>query len=188
MFTIWIQTNAPIAFSWPRRWLSCVSLQSTTWHFVKKSVTFFLEATSVALVNLGQKPVVKKNFVEIVFVNWRSPGFRNTTLSSWGVTHTFEWFTWASCTACCKRWFFTFNNAECSDPAPIDGSLYQNFDLNIHRPTKIEGNWVGFLFGKVRVGFSIGKCDGGANTNADAWTSWNQANRIIIEDVEPPVD
>ena len=92
-----------------------------------------------------------------------------------------------SCTACCKRWYFTFNDEECKDPAPIDGALYQNLDLNIHRPTSIEGYCGGIVAGKVRVGFSIGNCGGGANTNADAWTSWNQANRIIIEEVEPPV-
>ncbi|KAL9975929.1 hypothetical protein ACROYT_G013149 [Oculina patagonica] len=28
------------------------------------------------------------------------------------------------CTICCKRWFFTFNGAECSGPMPIDGVVY----------------------------------------------------------------
>ena len=28
------------------------------------------------------------------------------------------------CTTCCKRWYFTFNGAECSAPLPIDGIVY----------------------------------------------------------------
>ncbi|KAL9975568.1 hypothetical protein ACROYT_G012743 [Oculina patagonica] len=91
------------------------------------------------------------------------------------------------CTGCCKRWYFTFNNAECKDPAPIDGSLYQGTNLNIHRPTIIEGYCGGIAAGKVRVGFSVGNCGVPFNTNGDAFTGSNQANRIIIEEVEPPV-
>ena len=91
------------------------------------------------------------------------------------------------CTACCKRWYFTFNNAECSDPAPIDGSLYQSININIHRPTNIEGYCGSIAAGKVRVGFSLGNCKVPFNTNGDAFTGSNQANRIIIEEVEPPV-
>lgn len=92
-----------------------------------------------------------------------------------------------SCTNCCKRWYFTFNNAECNDPAPIDGSLYQSININIHRATNIEGYCGGIAAGKVKVGFSIGNCGNGISSNADGWTSWNQAIRIIIEEVEPPV-
>lgn len=62
------------------------------------------------------------------------------------------------CTACCKRWFFTFNGAECKVPAPIDGSLYQSANINVHRPTSIEGYCGGIAAGKVRVGFSVGNC------------------------------
>ena len=91
------------------------------------------------------------------------------------------------CTACCKRWYFTFNNAECSNPAPIDGALFQGTNINIHRPTNIEGYCGGIAAGKVRVGFYIGNCVGHRFNRADAYTGWNQANRIIIEEVEPPV-
>ena len=28
------------------------------------------------------------------------------------------------CNSCCKRWYFTFNGAECSGPLPIDGIVY----------------------------------------------------------------
>ncbi|KAL9975552.1 hypothetical protein ACROYT_G012724 [Oculina patagonica] len=91
------------------------------------------------------------------------------------------------CTNCCKRWYFTFNDAECKNPAPIDGALYQGINLNIHRPSNIEGYCGGIAAGKVRVGFSVGSCRVPYNANGDAYTSWNQANRIIIEEVEPPV-
>ena len=91
-------------------------------------------------------------------------------------------------TNCCKRWYFTFNNKACAIPAAIDGSVYQSHNLNIHRPTNIEGYCGGIAKGKVKVEFKIkaGECGGGYNY-CDAWTSWNQANRIIIEEVEPPV-
>ncbi|KAL9975565.1 hypothetical protein ACROYT_G012740 [Oculina patagonica] len=91
------------------------------------------------------------------------------------------------CTGCCKRWYFTFNGGECKDPAPIDGALCQNINVNIHRPSNIEDYCGGIAAGKVRVGFSVGNCGVPYNTNGNAWTSWNQANRIIIEEVERPV-
>jgi len=91
------------------------------------------------------------------------------------------------CTTCCKRWYFTFNDAECTDPAPIDGALYQSLNIDIHRPTNIEGYCGGIAAGKVRVSFSVGNCKVSFNTNGDAFTGSNQANRIIIEEVEPPV-
>jgi len=30
----------------------------------------------------------------------------------------------ANCHNCCRRWYFTFNGAECSAPAAIDGVVY----------------------------------------------------------------
>ena len=95
----------------------------------------------------------------------------------------------SGCVNCCSRWYFTFNSAECQNPAPIDGALYHGptyRDLNVHRPTNIEGYCGGIPAGNVRVGFSVGRCGGNLNT-ANAFTSWNQASRIIIEEVEPPV-
>ena len=91
-------------------------------------------------------------------------------------------------TNCCKRWYFTFNNKTCAIPAAIDGSIYQSHNLNIHRPTNIEGYCGRIAKGKVKVEFKIkaGECGGGYNY-CDAWTGWNMANRIIIEEVDPPV-
>ena len=94
------------------------------------------------------------------------------------------------CTNCCNRWYFTFDDAECKTPAPIDGALYHAIDINIHRASNIEGYCGGIAAGKVRVGLNLGNCPktGGTFHTGDAWTGWNQSNRIIIEEVEPPVD
>ena len=91
------------------------------------------------------------------------------------------------CKTCCKRWYFTFNSKECSKPAPIDGIVYHGVDINIHRSTNIEGYCGGIPAGKVQVGFNVGDCTGSGANTGDAWTSWYQTIRIIIEEVEPPV-
>ena len=31
-----------------------------------------------------------------------------------------------NCNSCCKRWYFTFNGAECSGPLPIDGVVFMS--------------------------------------------------------------
>jgi len=88
---------------------------------------------------------------------------------------------------CCKRWYFTFNGVECTVPATIDASLYQNVQntyANVHRPGTQEGYCGGISKGIVRVGFSVGNCVGG--TNADAATGWSSVSRIIVEEVNPP--
>lgn len=92
-----------------------------------------------------------------------------------------------SCTNCCKRWYFTFDRKECSNPAPIDGVIFHSVDINIHRSANIEGYCGGIPVGKVRVGFNVGDCTGSGFSNGNAYTSWYQTIRIIIEEVERPV-
>ena len=54
----------------------------------------------------------------------------------------------------CKRWYFTFNGAECSAPLPIDGVVYVvSKSQNPHRVRHIEGYCNNIHKGKVRVGF-----------------------------------
>ena len=91
-----------------------------------------------------------------------------------------------SCRYCCKRWYFTFNDAECRAPASIDGIVYHDSDISIHRSANIEGYCGGIIQGKVRVGFHVGNCKA-HDVQADAHTSWNAISRIIVEEVEPPV-
>jgi len=44
------------------------------------------------------------------------------------------------CGGCCKRWFITFNGAECSGPLAIDVAIWiRNKDEDNHRPGAIEG-------------------------------------------------
>ena len=88
------------------------------------------------------------------------------------------------CPKCCKRWYFTFNGAECSAPLPIDGLVYLGSSgktLNPHRVRNIEGHCNNIHKGKVRVGFWVGNCHG--STPGDAYTGWNSVSRIFVEEV-----
>ena len=90
------------------------------------------------------------------------------------------------CGGCCKRWFFTFNGAECSGPMPIDGILYLQ-STSGHQPLRvrhIEGYCENIPRGVVRVGFNVGNCAGYGN--ADAHSGWNSVSRIVIEEVPAP--
>ena len=89
-----------------------------------------------------------------------------------------------NCNTCCKRWYFTFNGAECSGPLPIDGVVYMWIGVNqgdLHRVRHIEGHCNNIHKGKVRVGFWVGDCHGYGNV--DAYTGWNSVSRIFIEEV-----
>lgn len=92
-----------------------------------------------------------------------------------------------NCNACCKRWFFTFNGAECLSPRAIDGVVYMWKGQGIqdpHRVRHIEGHCLGVHKGRVRVGFNIGNCP--SYGNSDGYTGWNSNSRIFIEEVPPP--
>ena len=91
------------------------------------------------------------------------------------------------CNSCCKRWFVTFNGAECT-PVPIDVLVrVQNEDWkwgNLHRPRVITGHCKIPKSGKVTVGFNIGNCPIYGDSNGH--TGWESSTRIIIEEVNPP--
>ncbi|XP_068748771.1 collagen triple helix repeat-containing protein 1-like [Montipora capricornis] len=93
------------------------------------------------------------------------------------------------CNGCCKRWYFTFNGAECSTPAAIDGVVYMargsGANLkNLLRVRQIEGVCENVQQGIVRVGFWVGNCAGYGN--ADAHTGWKSVSRIYVKEVPPP--
>ena len=92
----------------------------------------------------------------------------------------------SGCTGCCKRWYFTFNGAECAAPLPIDGIVYLGGanNLNPHRVRHIEGHCNNIHKGKVRVGFWVGDC--GSVKNGDAYTGWISVSRIFVEEVPGP--
>jgi len=88
------------------------------------------------------------------------------------------------CTTCCKRWYFTFNGAECSAPLPIDGTVYLGSLGKTQDPIRvrhIEGHCNDIHKGKVRVGFWVGNC--GNKGDANAHTGWISVSRIFIEEV-----
>ncbi|XP_078371181.1 collagen triple helix repeat-containing protein 1-like isoform X3 [Oculina patagonica] len=86
------------------------------------------------------------------------------------------------CGGCCKRWFITFNGAECSGPVPIDAVIWiRNKDEDNHRHGAIEGYCDNIHKGKIRVGINIGNCPGYGDSNGS--TGWNSASRLIIEEV-----
>ena len=89
------------------------------------------------------------------------------------------------CNDCCKRWYFTFNDAECSAPLPIDGVMYMwhGSAQDIHRVRHIEGHCNNIHKGKVRVGFWVGNCPSGSGRAGDAYTGWQSVSRIFIEEV-----
>ena len=93
-----------------------------------------------------------------------------------------------NCHACCRRWYFTFNGAECSTPGAIDGVVYMIYGhgrkKDLHRPRHIEGVCEKIHKGTVRVGFWVGNCAGYGS--ADAYTGWNSVSRIYVEEVPPP--
>ena len=92
-------------------------------------------------------------------------------------------FMWPGLVPCCKRWYFTFNGAECSAPLPIDGIVYmwQGNTQSLHRVRHIEGHCNNIHKGKVRVGFWVGNCP--SEKPGDAYTGWQSVSRIFIEEV-----
>ena len=88
------------------------------------------------------------------------------------------------CSNCCKRWYFTFNGAECSGPLPIDGIVYManGSGKDLHRVRHIEGYCNNIFRGKVRVGFWIGNCASYGNA-ADGYTGYKSVSRIFVEEV-----
>jgi len=97
-------------------------------------------------------------------------------------------FRVANCHSCCNRWYFTFNGAECSAPAAIDGVflLFQgtSWKKDPHRVRQIEEVCEKVRKGTVRVGFWVGKCAGYGS--GDAYTGWNSVSRIYVEEIPPP--
>ncbi|XP_073446546.1 collagen triple helix repeat-containing protein 1 [Dendrobates tinctorius] len=91
-------------------------------------------------------------------------------------------------TACCQRWYFTFNGAECAGPLPIEAIIYLdqgstelNSTINIHRTSTVEGLCEGISAGLIDVAVWVGTCSD--YPRGDASTGWNSVSRIIIEEL-----
>ena len=60
----------------------------------------------------------------------------------------------------CNRWYFTFDGAECTKPATIQGIVsVRSTTLNPYRHRHIEGYCNEVPKGHILVGLWIGKCD-----------------------------
>ena len=85
----------------------------------------------------------------------------------------------------CNRWYFTFDDAECTKPATIEGVVYvRSTQVNVLRHRHIEGYCNQVPKGHIRVGFWIGKCQ--SYSLGDGDTGFNSMSRIVIEEVPPP--
>ena len=85
----------------------------------------------------------------------------------------------------CNRWYFTFDGAECTKPATIEGIVWvPSTTVDPHRHRHIEGYCNQVPKGHIRVGFWIGKCESYSLGNGD--TGWLSTSRIVIEEVPPP--
>ena len=61
-----------------------------------------------------------------------------------------------NCGSCSKRWFITFNGAECSGPLPIDAALWiKNRNTEDYRPGAIEGYCENIRKGNIRVRLAL---------------------------------
>ncbi|KAF7226200.1 collagen triple helix repeat-containing protein 1 isoform X1 [Nothobranchius furzeri] len=90
--------------------------------------------------------------------------------------------------ACCQRWYFTFNGAECTGPLPVESIIYLdqgspelNSTINIHRTSSVEGLCEGIKAGLVDVAVWVGTC--ADYPRGDASTGWNSVSRIIVEEL-----
>ena len=99
-------------------------------------------------------------------------------------------FRVAFCKHCCKRWYFTFNGVECSNPATIEAidAIWQNHgrtDTNLHKHSQIGGYCEGIGKGTVRVGLVVGDCPG-FKSGSNAYAGHKSVTRIMIEEVPKP--
>ncbi|KAI0241976.1 hypothetical protein LSAT2_015448 [Lamellibrachia satsuma] len=92
--------------------------------------------------------------------------------------------------ASCRRWFFTINGQECSNPRTIDTQLHTHIKgSNMHRPAYVEGYCRGVAAGHVNVAWNVGDCVNGEGFEQssydvdDSMTGWVATVRIIVEEV-----
>lgn len=80
--------------------------------------------------------------------------------------------------ACCQRWYFTFNGAECSGPLPIEAIIYLdqgspelNSTINIHRTSSGKYNsrvCLGSAWGMLDLHAHAGLCPSSEPQNRQA--------------------
>ena len=87
----------------------------------------------------------------------------------------------------CNRWYFKFNNQECSGPMTIEAVVYNEWPSgspNLLHHRSFEGYCENIPQGAVTVELWVGQCSGVTLGNAN--TGWNSVSRILVEEVSRP--
>ena len=82
----------------------------------------------------------------------------------------------------CNRWFFRFNDKECSGPMTIEAVVYniwQSGNPNLQHHRSFEGYCENVPQGKVSVELWIGRCPG--EPLGVAYIAWSSVSRIMLE-------
>ena len=92
----------------------------------------------------------------------------------------------------CNQWYFKINGNECSSPAPVDLSIYQNLGTphNIHRHSTVVGVCRATSAGTFRsasyqISINVRDCPG--YLNSDAYSGWLSTSTMMVEELCPPV-
>ncbi|KAI0231013.1 hypothetical protein LSAT2_018617, partial [Lamellibrachia satsuma] len=85
----------------------------------------------------------------------------------------------------CRRWFFTINGLECSEPKTIDTVIHVRTSItNVHRTAYVEGYCRDIPAGHLNVAWNIGDCISQGHNVGDSYTGWSATVRIIVEEVD----
>ena len=87
----------------------------------------------------------------------------------------------------CNRWFFKFNDNECSGPMTIEAVVYNGWPSSAGSPELLhhrsfEGYCENIPQGRVTVELWVGQCPSGT-TLGNAYTGWSSVSRIMLEEV-----
>ena len=94
------------------------------------------------------------------------------------------------CQTCCMRWLFHIDGHECTVPGPVDTNLFQSTNYHILRPAHFSGicQQAGtrpLTSGYHVVQLRVQDCPGFGGFVYDAYTGFNSASRILVEEVLP---
>ncbi|XP_013405851.1 collagen triple helix repeat-containing protein 1-like [Lingula anatina] len=87
----------------------------------------------------------------------------------------------------CSRWYFTFNDNECSNPGKIESIKFNvyyealNEVVYFNNPFTVQGTCQGISAGDVTVTLKVGLC--GLNyVGQETLTSWGTKTSLMIEE------
>ena len=110
---------------------------------------------------------------------------------------TYLRLTWSSAlrqsrNGACSQWYFKINGNECSSPAPVDFTIYQNMRSphDIHRRSTVVGVCRATAAGTLRsashqISINVRGCPG--QTAGNAYTGRLSTSTMMVEELCPPV-